>query len=391
MKKLLPLIFILSACNFPERNKEQNHTELASSASINTQADSYNKQKIKKAVHTITSDFLSKKEKAVWVVENYFITNKHEVHIVKTESQGRLSSISPEIQSKEKKVQLQRGTGFFISPKLLITNFHVIHNSLNTETELIFKRDEPHSDLKSNKLKLLKISSIHDLALLESEEPVEHFLTIESKPIAPQSDIFFLIAYTKNLFIKTKLDYHKIYFDNNLLEFHRNTELNNLKGASGGPIINQEGKVIGVNQAGSDERSIVVSNQALNGFLDKNNRDCSQILPEDCIHKEWLFLKELEKERSAFAKYELSTGLSYTQWLDRIQTIKNLLESNNRLKKRKEELITAIDHFNQTKREPEYLKYEEAIKEYSLAVELYNQSAYHFNTVNKNNKGTAGL
>ena len=318
MKRLLFLLFIVSSC-------QSNSLKNSQTVTLNMQTiekQSLQGQAIK--MTPLISPAFDMAEKAVWEINNYLTISVDEITVTENQDNDlRTANIQNEVQQ----ISLGKGTGFFISPTHIITNFHVIQNSLDENTTILSNKKLSNGANISNRLKLLKVSSIYDLALLESENPVDHYLDIETIESYPQTDSF-LIAYAKDNLITAPIDYNQSLFDE-LILFQRDSALGDLKGTSGGPIINTAGNVVGVNHAGSDTVSSVISTRALNDFLNENNRDCSQS-NEECIAKEWLFLNELSQE-DRLAQYLLSTGLNYSKWLEKKQALKSLIENKKQL------------------------------------------------------------
>lgn len=87
--------------------------------------------------------------------------------------------------------RLSNGTGFFIAPNKLITNFHVIAGTLRYTSKVEDITLSQEGSTRTLKIKgVLAVSALHDLALLETVESVEHYLSIRRNPLQAQEDVF---------------------------------------------------------------------------------------------------------------------------------------------------------------------------------------------------------
>ena len=382
MKSLLFFALVLTSCS----SHDLTHflPDLPSLKEQRIKQQSIEEQAVKQAV-AIDSAFFNIAEEAVWKINNYLELDHNEITINYSQEN---KPVTMDIQNTTQTIGLKKGTGFFINPKhiglkqtkskYLITNFHVIYNHLNQHTKIIASKKSPDGVI-FNKLKLLKVSAIYDLALLESETPVKHYLSIENRNTYSKKDSFFLIAYPKNLFIRAPLIFHNSYFDSHLLSFQKKVRLDSA-GASGGPIINKKGNVIAVNWAGNELFISSISNKALNHFLDESNRDCSPLSSEDCISKEWLFLEKLSKKEDKLSQYILSSGLNLSQWQEKKQLLKNLTEHKQKLTETEINLTKAFNQLHNNSEDKYLSKLKDALEEYEAAVENYNDSVSLFNT-----------
>ena len=95
------------------------------------------------------------------------------------------------------------GTGFFIGPSHLVTNFHVafglfignipdssIINILNNLEDPIALRQGGEKKSLFSDIKILAVSAIYDLALLEIKRPVTDYLRLREDPLESGENLF---------------------------------------------------------------------------------------------------------------------------------------------------------------------------------------------------------
>ena len=97
-----------------------------------------------------------------------------------------------------------RGTGFFISPKLFITNFHILSTLLKYEENLngIHLTQEGNPNTLSIK-QVVAVSALYDLVLIETKETSQHYLTLSKTEVEADEDLF-PAGYPAGIFTKMK-------------------------------------------------------------------------------------------------------------------------------------------------------------------------------------------
>ena len=144
--------------------------------------------------------------------------------------------------STEKKSIL--GSGFYNTPQGdIITNYHVIADYVMRPEH--YRIEQANLDDTSEQLKLLYVDCVHDLALLRGERRPQSFLKLsDHSPVKgervfslgnPHDFGFTIVEGTFNGLMKESR-YRKLLFSGSLNP-----------GMSGGPAINHQGEVIGVN------------------------------------------------------------------------------------------------------------------------------------------------
>jgi len=362
------LVFSFISCDdFFISLKKELSTNLFSSDVSTEESHLSSRDKTKELVQ---EEALESAKKATWEVSLYLNFQKKEVSFLKNQVN---------ITSSQELIHLGHGSGFFISPRLMITNFHVI-DSANDHIEIISNQDsEDSTQLTINKMKLLKISSSYDLALLKSENKSSHFLNVREKAIDKIKDSFFLLAYPENRFILSEIHYNSSQFNRKLLLFDRKQELGKLTGASGGPIIDQKGELVAVNQSGSDKVSIGISHFILERFLEGDHRDCSESSLEDCLNEEWNHLYQSYKKGDQMAQYRMSVNKSYEHWLNKREKLNQLIKQRETLNQIAEELAEKLELFKNKPTVENKNSYEQISKHYDTQVSNYNNIVSELN------------
>lgn len=131
-----------------------------------------------------------------------------------------------------------RATGFFIGPHHFITNFHVISSILNNSTNntnIVLSQQGRSSVLKLKKV--LAVSALYDLALLEIEEEVTNFLSLRENPPEPSENLFLTAYPNRGELTKMRKTGDVIYEDSRRYDFPVNHS--SLSGASGSPVLDE--------------------------------------------------------------------------------------------------------------------------------------------------------
>lgn len=320
-------------------------------------------------------------KQAVWQVRNDLVIRTTKFH---EEGSGRHKTIKPKKVTERK--PLSYGSGFSINPELIVTNFHVITN-IDGNTEITVNRDKSMSSNFFSRARLLRVSSIYDLALLQidGEKKMDKWLSVRSSVSEPRGKNFFLLGYPDTRFVKLKLDFHEYAdpVDPVVARFTRGDSAGQLSGASGGPIIDEGGLVAGVFHASStpsDTQPAYASaiwTNALNDFLlNRNGRDClKEISEEECVNKEWMHL-ERNAQTGSYRLAEYGHGLfgEYDQWRRKRDAFKNftrdLAEYNSAL----DDALTALEEYDTSGTDINFRKYESAIEDLESAKDDLNHS-----------------
>ena len=200
-----------------------------------------------------------------------------------------------------------RGTGFFVEKKLFVTNAHIVLDMLETGSveDIFLLQEKPLSILKVKQV--VALSVFYDLALLETEEEVSHYLSFRGNALEPQENLF-VPGYPDGIFKRIRKQGNILYENVQLYEFAVNSS--DLTGISGSPVLDREGRLMGVASEGLRTTNILraIKPNHLKSFIaGETGLSClNSVNPRDCIKKEVENLKESAKEGSHHAQYILA-------------------------------------------------------------------------------------
>ena len=160
------------------------------------------------------------------------------------------------------------GSGFFISENQIVTNFHVISSAESIGLENIsLVQDGNPKWLKVKRI--VSLSILDDLAVLEIEGSVSHFLNLPSEDVLNSSKSLYLLGYPNGKFKEirqTGLFTEESFFGNHSLPI----------GASGGPVLNESHQLIGVLHQAVANLLYFVSVKTLRSFIEDKYFLCNK-------------------------------------------------------------------------------------------------------------------
>lgn len=200
-----------------------------------------------------------------------------------------------------------RGTGFFISKNYFIINFHVISEFLKNENSIknIKLLQKGNSSILRVK-KILALSALHDLALLEIKEQVTNYLELRDIPLKPSEDLL-ILGYPEGDFKKMRKTGNILYEDSQRYTFSVNHFNQSSSGSSGSPVLDTQGQVAGIYFAENNNAVHIIKTTRLKEFIASTEFNCSKSINiKTCIKREVNNLKKLAKEGHALAQYNLA-------------------------------------------------------------------------------------
>ena len=192
-----------------------------------------------------------------------------------------------------------RGTGFFIASNKFITNFHVIYDSSKVEDITLSQE----GNAKILKIKgILAVSVLHDLALLETTQSVDHYLPIRRKPLQEQEDVF-LTGYPDGKLTDIRKTSDRLMFSKDTTSFFVNNS--SLGGASGSPVVDAKKQVVGVFHSGNLNLVQSVNLNDLQVFVQRGLKNKPRKYPRQIVKREIQNLRNLAKQKNASAQVKL--------------------------------------------------------------------------------------
>ncbi len=135
------------------------------------------------------------------------------------------------------------GTGFFLSPRLLVTNFHILESFGRAALkDIVLSQNGKKSGMRINRL--IAASAIEDTAVLETDRAAPFYLTLREKPLAAADDDVFVLGYPGGSFHVLKKTGPLKNFEG-FMDFHVNYS-HPLPGLSGAPAVDSKGHVLGI-------------------------------------------------------------------------------------------------------------------------------------------------
>ena len=193
------------------------------------------------------------------------------------------------------------GTAFFVSPRHVVTNWHVIHNQNMASLSLQQEGNEQKLSIK----RLVSVSVFHDLALLETGESSASHLTVRKDVVSDKEDLF-LPGYPGGVFKYTlKTGPLKDFKDG--ISIHFSVNRTDLRGNSGGPVLDANNRVVGVISEGVNNYIHIIKGSILREFIgaDRGSNyegQSSQTFIEEEINN----LQEQAKRGSQIAQCKLA-------------------------------------------------------------------------------------
>ena len=156
------------------------------------------------------------------------------------------------------------GTAFFVSPHHVVTNWHGIHNKNMASLSL----QQEGNGRKLSIKRLVSVSVLHNLVLLETEESAASHLTVRKGVVSDKEDLF-LPDYSKGVFKYTlKTSPLKDFKDDVFIYFSVNRT--NLDGHNGGPVLDANNRVVGVFSEGMHNYIRMIKGSILRDFIGSN-------------------------------------------------------------------------------------------------------------------------
>ena len=193
-----------------------------------------------------------------------------------------------------------RGTGFFISPNLFVTNFHVVDDVIDSFDLRISLSQETHSRVLNIK-RVYALSALDDLVILETKESVTNWLDIADNTPKPYEKLF-AIGYLGEHWAKIRKTGKISYQNKYIYSFLANRPI--IGGFSGSPVLNQENQIVGILFLGASNTASAIKVKRLKKLLVENSQNTNltyESIKEEAIQK----IKTLAK-KEPFAQYQLA-------------------------------------------------------------------------------------
>ena len=217
------------------------------------------------------------------------------------------------------RVKKKNGTGFILEDGLLVTNTHAVlnksdsfANQINSDhlhlSQIKILQDGEFLDVQVTSIQALDM--VHDLALLNIKgSEIPPAIKKPRRKVDLTKEELFLVGYPlgklKAIGQKGPIE---IFESKAHTEVHIPVSTKDTHGASGGPIVNQKGELMGVFHTASGNNIIFSNNDLLFSLQNAEyGVQCSKNKPiKDCFQQiEDFHLKEAEKG-DAFVQYKLS-------------------------------------------------------------------------------------
>ena len=273
-----------------------------------------------------------------------------------------------------------RATAFAVAPNLFLTNFHVLNGFTYAGrplTRIFLVQEGNPIAIKVKGVHI--VSGTYDLALFQTATKIDDYLPLAEESFSlRQKERLILIGYPKGSFaIGEPIEQRSgvIYYEDSL-NYGFGTTIADLDGASGGPILNSRGKVVGVFHSSYENVAYGTKIKHLREFLENRKSGeiptrtkrtfCSQPNnPGQCITTEKNNVRTLAKNLDTLALFQMGLPYSYIN--------ENMKEWDHSIDK----LKIAAEHgfpLAQYQLGVSYYKAEKAVKD-KLAIVQFRKSA----------------
>ena len=197
------------------------------------------------------------------------------------------------------------GTAFAIGPNQFITNFHVVEYFLKDKNSIKYVTlSQEGRDSKIQIKRVVAFSALYDLALLETEENVTDYLSIVDSSVE-QSEKLSVFGYPGGVLKNLKKTGSVLHEDSYFYTFPVN--YSKLRGLSGGPVLNENGEVVGVISIANRNIAIAIKAKFLQEFIaGKEAISCSHMRVKICLQKSIEAIKNLSDTGGAYVQYVLA-------------------------------------------------------------------------------------
>ena len=215
-----------------------------------------------------------------------------------------------------------QGTGFFIGKNRFVTNSHVISGMFPKSNNLLLKLFsivEEESRIGKIVLsqegnpstlhvkRVIALSGLYDLALLETEQSVTNYLKLKVE-VPKSGEKLVFPGYPNGVFKKTETagpisSHEDVYF---YKSFIKSSEV--ISGASGSPLLNRKGQVVGVIDRGSAGPFASISAVKaihLKEFVRGNVGTKNLFSVKECVEEEKEEVMKLAEKGNLQAQYRL--------------------------------------------------------------------------------------
>ena len=194
------------------------------------------------------------------------------------------------------------GTGFFLSPRLLVTNFHVVDDLLESGdlSDITLSQNGKGGGIKIKRI--LQASAVRDIALLETDKDAPFYLSLRAKPLSENEDVFAL-GYPSAAFRIMKNTTSIEHFRNRMAFFIDHTGIN---GASGSPIVDSQGFAAGILYHAGENKAIATDLDQLKKILkEAGDAPCGKDSPERCLKRSFDLALKTAEEGDVLAQFRV--------------------------------------------------------------------------------------
>jgi len=213
-----------------------------------------------------------------------------------------------------------QGTAFAIGPDRMLTAFHVLHSAIERGGSLDHVRPVRTHAEKSLVFRLNRVLAIdlaHDLALVETRERTGSYLDFMEKDSLAPGEMANLLGYLGHSFEWMKPARGIVYADD--FFFLVPTGTTELKGFSGGPVVNARGRVAGIVFYANANLLFALQTRPLRKFVaGKIGTRCGrQASLDSCFATGVENVREMAANGHLLAQFELGRQRSFVAMIDK--------------------------------------------------------------------------